>query len=665
MFKLKTLFSIVFLGIAVGVGIYLYGKFGVADGGGQRAEPKVVKKTVAPIEKPRREYWEKPGFDWSKYKRIMIDVVTVSGDESILSMRDQQMLGNYFENAMKNSVQQKYPLVANPGPDVLRVQTAITGFTSADGSADKGSVTMSGKLMDSMSGEELITFKDSKSGALFSNTAIWGDITKGFDNWAFQLFSVLSNKLGHVTIAAKPVEDPMSARQQALLLQAERDIIENRLTTPAGNSALDRYREILSTSPKNKDGLDGLVKVVKKYVAWGERALRRGEVSSAEIYLDKARDILHDHEAVLRLEAALRQVPMQIAGGQSVPVMARPVAVARPAAAPKTVSKPAPSAPAAKKPPKAAPAPAAQATAAPAAPAPAAPAPVVQPAEFDPWKNAPGTGSASFSGGKLRPFMLGLETTGDPQKIVAAAQKRLKKAGFEIAGSYSPYAGATVIGITSATLKSVAAKSEFGGYGAAIRVAVVQAGEVVQVSYTNPVYMSNVYRMKGDLSAVAEKLGQALGKERIFGSNDGIAGDDLREWHYMFGMPYFDDHDEVGSGGDYKSTIAKVEAGLAAGKGGTKKVYRVDVPGKEETIFGVGISQGDGADATVMTSIDTTADKHVAHLPYEILVSGGNAYALNGKFRIALSFPDLTMGQFGSISAAPGAIEGALTAVAE
>jgi hypothetical protein len=81
------------------------------------------------------------------------------------------------------------------------------------------------------------------------------------------------------------------------------------------------------------------------------------------------------------------------------------------------------------------------------------------------------------------------------------------------------------------------------------------------------------------------------------------------------------------------------------------------ITGKEETVFGVAITDGEGADKTVMSSIDNGELRHGAHLPYEILVSGNKAYMLHGKFRIAQSFPDLSMGSFMGISAAPDAIE--------
>ena len=107
-----------------------------------------------------------------------------------------------------------------------------------------------------------------------------------------------------------------------------------------------------------------------------------------------------------------------------------------------------------------------------------------------------------------------------------------------------------------------------------------------------------------------------------------------------------------------------VEANLAAGKGGVLKVYRVDVPGKNESVFGIGITDGAGADASIMKIIDKGEMKHTAHLPYELIVSDGKVSMLHGKFRIAVNFPDLTMGTFMKISGAPSAIEDKLKLVA-
>jgi len=47
------------------------------------------------------------------------------------------------------------------------------------------------------------------------------------------------------------------------------------------------------------------------------------------------------------------------------------------------------------------------------------------------------------------------------------------------------------------------------------------------------------------------------------------------------------------------------------------------------------------------------------------VVSNGSVYMLHGKFRIAIDFPDLSMGTFMKISGAPSAIEDKLKLVAK
>ena len=64
------------------------------------------------------------------------------------------------------------------------------------------------------------------------------------------------------------------------------------------------------------------------------------------------------------------------------------------------------------------------------------------------------------------------------------------------------------------------------------RVSLTEVGNSVQVSYTNPVYMANVYRMQGDLSNVAATLATALGKVEEFGAK-GMTAKQARKYHYM------------------------------------------------------------------------------------------------------------------------------------
>lgn len=246
----------------------------------------------------------------------------------------------------------------------------------------------------------------------------------------------------------------------------------------------------------------------------------------------------------------------------------------------------------------------------------------------------------------LKPFVLASKTEGTVVQKSAQVKTALMTAGFTVVGEYAPYAGADIIIVTNDELKKNAAASDFGGYGAIQRVSVTEAGKEVQVSYTNPVYMSNVYRMQGDLSGVAATLEKALGKVEEFGAQ-GMTAKKARKYHYTVGMEYFDEPSVLEVYTSHEEAVQAVEARLANNKNGVSKVYRVDVPGKQESVFGVALKgEGDNKymdDQYIMKEIDFRDVKSTAHLPYEVLVSGNKVYALYARFRIAINFPDLSM----------------------
>ena len=255
----------------------------------------------------------------------------------------------------------------------------------------------------------------------------------------------------------------------------------------------------------------------------------------------------------------------------------------------------------------------------------------------------------------LRPYVLATENPGAVADVAAQTRSALTQAGFEIAGEYPVSESAHVIVVTSDALRAAAAKTADGGFGAVLRVSVTQAGETVQVAYTNPAWVANVCRLAAEPEGVAAALEQALGRREEFGSKSGFTAKDLRSYHYMVFMPYFDDQVALGTFASHAEAVAKLETGLAASKE-ARLIYRVDVPGTEQSLFGIAVLAGEGADDAVMKITDTGARRHAAHLPYEVLVAGGRVRMLHGKFRIAQSFPDLTMGTFMKISGAPDGI---------
>lgn len=271
--------------------------------------------------------------------------------------------------------------------------------------------------------------------------------------------------------------------------------------------------------------------------------------------------------------------------------------------------------------------------------------------------------------GKMKPFILGSTSTSTVADTVAEVKQSLTTNGFTIAGEYSPYEAAHVIVVTNYILKKAAASHARAGYAAGQRVTVTKVGDQVQVAYTNPVYMAAAYQISSDVSAVAASLKTALGSVKEYGSAKGLSAKKLKKYHYTFGMEYFDEPYSLATYNNHREAVAAVEKGLAAKEGGATKVYRIDVPGTKQTVFGVAMSS-EGTnnkymdDDFIMTEIDFKDVRSTAHLPYEILVSGDEVEALHARFRIAMNFPDLSMmgaNSFMNIMPTPDAIQDSLT----
>ncbi|MBW2466094.1 MAG: hypothetical protein JRF02_02235 [Deltaproteobacteria bacterium] len=274
----------------------------------------------------------------------------------------------------------------------------------------------------------------------------------------------------------------------------------------------------------------------------------------------------------------------------------------------------------------------------------------------------------------LKPFVLGTEVPGTMTEVTKHVTAKLTEQGFTVVGTYSPYPNATVICASHPELSAAAAGAANGGFGAAQRVAVTEVAGILQVTYMNPAYLGTAYGL-GKLEPVAAKLAAALGREQVFGAK-GIKEKKLApgKYHYKIMMPYFDDVHKLNTFADHKTAVQTVETNLAAGKGGTAKVYRIDLPGRDVSVFGVAIPQGDGTDSgakdtdkEIMDIIDYKELRSTAYLPYELMIQGNEVIALHSRFRIAVHFPDTSMmGSHGftAIMSSTKGIKKALEAVA-
>jgi hypothetical protein len=268
-----------------------------------------------------------------------------------------------------------------------------------------------------------------------------------------------------------------------------------------------------------------------------------------------------------------------------------------------------------------------------------------------------------------KPFVLASSGPGTLAEQTAETLAALEGAGFEVAGQYSPIDGTNIIVVTNDELKKIAAMSDRGGYAAGQRVSVSEAGDNIEVAFVNPVYIQHAYRLEGEMQGLSDALGEALGYEATCGGGDKkLTAKKLRKYHYMVTMQYFDDPSELGSFASHEAAIAAVENGLALEGDALSQVYRIDIPGKEQTVFGVGMKMTNEDEEDIdsefqMGIVDFEGCKKRAYFPYEVLVDGKNVEALHMRFRMAVHFPNLSMAGkhgFTKLISSPGAIEKSL-----
>jgi len=267
----------------------------------------------------------------------------------------------------------------------------------------------------------------------------------------------------------------------------------------------------------------------------------------------------------------------------------------------------------------------------------------------------------------LAPYVQGARLpAADLSAELGTVEKKLQAAGFTVIGRHMPkgVAGATVIVTDAGILDAIGKVGGPAITAAALRVGVQADGTV---SYMNPDYWYRAFvrgkfgQVQAAVQAAQARLVQALGEGKPFGGD--VDADDLPSYRYMFGMERFDsDNSLLATHASFEAALASVRANLAKGAGDTAKVYEVVMPERKIAVFGVAMNSADSGEGWWVNKIDGAS--HVAALPYELFIVDNKVYALYARYRIALSWPELGMGQFMGIMNAPNAIQDTMIKVA-
>lgn len=230
-------------------------------------------------------------------------------------------------------------------------------------------------------------------------------------------------------------------------------------------------------------------------------------------------------------------------------------------------------------------------------------------------------------------------------KDANSVKSGLTSSGFSVVGEYDAMGDANyhVIAYTNNNMKAAAAKENLG-FAAVQKVLISKKDK--QLVLTNPEYFLHAFLEDDYNDANAKKITSALTAAfgTLSGSKDALDDDDIEGYHFMLGMPYYEDMIEVAKGKDLLQKLKK--------NAGNNIVFKVNL--KNSVLVGVAMPTENGEKSYIPT---IKGEKHTAFLPYMVLIEDNKAKIMHPKYYLAVSYPKLSMGDFMRISSTPDDIE--------
>ncbi|MFW5444361.1 MAG: SUMF1/EgtB/PvdO family nonheme iron enzyme [Methylococcaceae bacterium] len=107
---------------------------------------------------------------------------------------------------------------------------------------------------------------------------------------------------------SKKLQTKKSPEIQTILSKAAANIKQMRLSTPAGNNALEKYQHVLQLQPNNKEARQGLIDISDQYLLLSNKLLKQQSYSKARLYLNKAKAIQPSNPKVIETEDKINAV---------------------------------------------------------------------------------------------------------------------------------------------------------------------------------------------------------------------------------------------------------------------------------------------------------------------------------------------------------------------
>jgi len=170
--------------------------------------------------------WLKPGVDFSRYNKVMLDsIIFFFADDSEnkgIDAYEMKELADKCNRKVFDVLNDTYPVVAEPGPDVIRLRAAITDLKQsrpalsavttvipvglaisvvkkgAEGSwTGAGATSAEFMALDSMTNDVIAVAQDERKGGFEERFTKWGSTEEAFKFWAERMKLLLDRVRTH------------------------------------------------------------------------------------------------------------------------------------------------------------------------------------------------------------------------------------------------------------------------------------------------------------------------------------------------------------------------------------------------------------------------------------------------------------------------------------
>jgi len=210
---------------------------------------------------------------------------------------------------------------------VKRDLEKVTGLEQADRTEDAGPSYLE-ETIEAKRGVSLAGVLGILIVLLAAGGGVWGYLqteqAKRTDRFVTALGAAQGDHRGNVEKKRKAeaerkrkaeAERKRRGRIERLYMEAESDFKSNRLTSPEGRNALEKFQAILKIDPGNEPATKGIERIAIRYVEMADKSWKEKDYARAESYVAKAETISPDtaevRDAVKELESGKAELKRQ------------------------------------------------------------------------------------------------------------------------------------------------------------------------------------------------------------------------------------------------------------------------------------------------------------------------------------------------------------------